>query len=98
MLVNRYQVQAVQAAYAIVYDRALAEDIPQTAFVRVVERVHRFDEERLFAPWLFRIVVNAAIKLGKNRGVMFHWKRKWMNPKPNLRTGSEIQISNQSRW
>src|SRR5215208_7434411 len=61
-LVKRYQIQAVQAAYAIVYDRALAEDIAQTAFVKVVERVHQFDEERSFAPWFFRIVVNDSIK------------------------------------
>ena len=67
ILVNRYQVQAVQAAYAIVYDRALAEDIAQTAFVKVVEKVQQFDEERAFAPWLFRIVVNDAIKLAKKQ-------------------------------
>jgi RNA polymerase sigma-70 factor (ECF subfamily) len=67
MLVNRYQVQAVHAAYAIVYDRALAEDIAQTAFVKVAERVHQFDEERPFAPWFFRIVVNDAIKLAKKQ-------------------------------
>jgi len=67
MLVNRYQVQAVQAAYAIVYDRALAEDIAQSAFVKVAERIHQFDEARPFAPWLFRIVVNDAIKAAKKQ-------------------------------
>lgn len=61
-LVTRYQVQAVHAAYLIVYDRALAEDIAQTAFVKVAEKVHQFDEKRSFAPWFFRIVVNDAIK------------------------------------
>ena len=67
ILVNRYQVQAVQAAYAIVYDRALAEDIAQTAFLRVLERVHQFDEERPFGPWFFRIVVNDAIKAAQKQ-------------------------------
>ena len=66
-LVKRYQVQAVHAAYAIVYDRALAEDIAQTAFVKVLERVHQFDEERPFAPWFFRIVVNDAIKIARKQ-------------------------------
>ncbi|HEY9526115.1 MAG TPA: RNA polymerase sigma factor [Anaerolineales bacterium] len=66
-LVKRYQVQAVHAAYAIVYDRALAEDIAQTAFVKVLERVHQFDEERPFAPWFFRIVVNDAIKAAQKQ-------------------------------
>lgn len=66
-LVKRYQVQAVHAAYAIVYDRALAEDIAQSAFIKVVDRIHQFDEERPFAPWFFRIVVNDAIKLAKKQ-------------------------------
>jgi len=64
-LVNRYQAQAVHAAYLIVYDRALAEDVAQSAFVKVVERIHQFDEERPFAPWFFRIVLNDALKLAK---------------------------------
>jgi RNA polymerase sigma-70 factor, ECF subfamily len=66
-LVKRYQVQAVHAAYAIVYDRGLAEDVAQTAFVKVVERAHQFDDERPFAPWFFRIVVNDAIKAARKQ-------------------------------
>jgi RNA polymerase sigma-70 factor (ECF subfamily) len=66
-LIKRYQVQAVHAAYIIVNDRTLAEDIAQTAFVKVVEKVHQFDEERSFAPWFFRIVVNDAIKAAKKQ-------------------------------
>jgi RNA polymerase sigma-70 factor (ECF subfamily) len=66
-LVNRYQVQAVRAAYLIVYDRELAEEVAQTAFVKVVERIHQFDEERPFAPWFFRIVVNDALKLAQKQ-------------------------------
>jgi RNA polymerase sigma-70 factor (ECF subfamily) len=70
-LVKQYQVQAVQAAYAIVYDRALAEDIAQTAFIKVVERVHQFDQERPFAPWFFRIIMNDSIKAAKKQKTTF---------------------------
>jgi RNA polymerase sigma-70 factor, ECF subfamily len=66
-LVNRYQARAVHAAYLILYDRAVAEDVVQTAFVRVAERIYQFDEARPFAPWFFRIVVNDALKLAKNQ-------------------------------
>lgn len=62
ILVNRYQVQAVRAAYLVLYDGALAEDVAQTAFIKVAERIHQFDEQRPFAPWFFRIVVNDALK------------------------------------
>lgn len=69
-LVNRYQVRAVHAAYLVVYDRPLAEDIAQSAFVKMVERIHQFDEERPFAPWFFRIVLNDSIKAAKRRNQM----------------------------
>ena len=66
-LVNRYQARAVYAAYMIVFDRGLAEDITQTAFVKAAERIHQFDENRSFAPWFFRIVLNDALKLAKKQ-------------------------------
>lgn len=65
ILVNRYQARAVHAAYLILYDRTLAEDVAQSAFVKAAERIHQFDEQRPFAPWFFRIVVNDALKLAK---------------------------------
>ena len=66
-LVKRYQVQAVHAAYAILHDRELAEDIAQTAFIKVLEKIHQYDELRPFSPWFFRIVVNDAIKAAKKQ-------------------------------
>jgi RNA polymerase sigma-70 factor (ECF subfamily) len=66
-LVSRYQVQAVHAAYMIVYDRSLAEDVVQAAFVKVAERIEQFDDGRPFAPWFFRIVVNDALKLAEKQ-------------------------------
>lgn len=62
-LINRYQERAVRSAYLIVQQRTLAEDVAQNAFVKVVEKINLFDENRLFAPWFFRIVVNDAIKM-----------------------------------
>jgi RNA polymerase sigma-70 factor (ECF subfamily) len=65
ILVNRYQVRAVHAAYLIVYDRALADDIVQTAFVKAAEKIDQFDEGHPFAPWFFRIVINDTIKAAR---------------------------------
>jgi len=66
-LVNRYQVRAVHAAYLILYDRPLAEDVVRTAFMKVAERAHQFDENRPFAPWFFRIVANDALKAARKQ-------------------------------
>ena len=62
ILMQQYQVKAVRTAYLITRDRAAAEDIVQTAFVRVYERIHQFNPERPFEPWFLRIVINDAVK------------------------------------
>lgn len=66
-IVSRYQAQAVHAAYLILYDRSLAEDVVQSAFIKVAERIHQFDNQRPFAPWFYRIVVNDALKLAQKQ-------------------------------
>jgi RNA polymerase sigma-70 factor (ECF subfamily) len=67
VIVIRYQAQAVHAAYLILFDRSLAEDIVQTAFIKAAERIHQFDDDRPFAPWFIRIVVNDALKLARKQ-------------------------------
>ena len=66
-LVNKYQVRAMHSAYMILFDRGSAEDIVQAAFIKATERIHQFDEERPFAPWFYRIVMNDALKLAKKQ-------------------------------
>lgn len=61
-LVEKYQVKAIQAAYLILGERNLAEDITQSAFLTAAEKIHQFDSDRSFGPWFYRIVINASIK------------------------------------
>jgi RNA polymerase sigma-70 factor (ECF subfamily) len=62
VLVRAHQVRAMRAAYLIVRDVPLAEDIVQAAFLRAFDNIRQFDETRPFAPWFLRIVVNDAVK------------------------------------
>lgn len=66
-LVKAHQVRAVRAAYLICRDRALAEDVVQSAFVKAYERIGQYDATRPFAPWFTKIVVNDAIKAASRR-------------------------------
>jgi RNA polymerase sigma-70 factor (ECF subfamily) len=66
-LVARYQVKAVQAAYLILHDRSLAEEVAQAGFVRVVEKIDQFQDGRPFTAWFFKIVINDAIKLARQQ-------------------------------
>jgi RNA polymerase sigma-70 factor (ECF subfamily) len=61
-LVKRHQVRAVSAAFLIVRDPRLAEDIVQDAFLRAAEKIEQFDESRPFEPWFLRSVINASTK------------------------------------
>ena len=66
-LVRRYHTRAVRAAYLIVRDRTLAEDVAQGAFVRAYEHIGGFDADRPFGPWFMKIVINGAIKVARGR-------------------------------
>ncbi len=49
-------------------DRDLAEEITQATFVRVVEKLDRYEEEGQFEPWLFRIAMNLLRDEMRRRG------------------------------
>jgi RNA polymerase sigma factor (sigma-70 family) len=66
-LVRKYQDQAIHAAYLVSNDPDISEEIVQEAFVRIYERIHQFDGERPFRPWLIRIVINDSIKASRRR-------------------------------
>lgn len=61
-LVARHQTSAVRVAYAITRDRPLAEDIAQSAFVRVFERADQLRSDDAFRSWFLRSIANDAIK------------------------------------
>lgn len=63
VLVDRYQSKVFTTIYLIVKDQAVAEDLLQDVFVKVVQTIHsdRYSEEGKFQPWLMRIAHNLAI-------------------------------------
>jgi RNA polymerase sigma-70 factor (ECF subfamily) len=61
-LVHVYQLKAVRAAFLIVSDSSLAEDIVQTAFLHMADKIDQYDDHRPFGPWFMRIVVNFALQ------------------------------------
>jgi RNA polymerase sigma-70 factor (ECF subfamily) len=60
-LVERYWDDAHRAAFLLVRDRHVAEDIAQEAMLAAVDAIDRFDRRRRFGPWLHRVVVNRAV-------------------------------------
>jgi len=66
-LMRRHHVRAVRAAYLIVRDRELAEEVAQGAFLRAFEKIRSFDEGRAFGPWFTKLLVNDALKAAYRR-------------------------------
>lgn len=88
-LVDRYQTRALRAAYLVTHDLPLAEDVVSDAFLRVFERAHQYDPARPFGPWLYRIVVNDAIKAVRRRDRTTTLEREGARPTPGGSTGPE---------
>jgi len=68
LLVTRYQQPAYHAAYLVLQDESLAEDVVQETFVKLFKRIRSFDETRPFEPYLLRSVVNAALTVAGKAG------------------------------
>ncbi len=64
-LVVHHQAKAVRTAFLITHDETLAEDVVQDTFVRVYQRIDKFDPSRPFEPYLLRSVVNAALSVAQ---------------------------------
>jgi len=61
IIVRRYQVRAVRAAFLVTQDEPLAEDVVQDVFLRLHRHLRRFDDSRPLEPYLMRSVVNGAL-------------------------------------
>lgn len=68
VLVERHEQAAFRAAWLILRDAGLAEDVAQEAFVRAYRQIGRFRQGAPFRPWLLRIVTNLALNEARARG------------------------------
>jgi RNA polymerase sigma-70 factor (ECF subfamily) len=67
-LVLRKRERVVRTAYQITGDLEDARDVAQWVFIRLWKVLGRFDPGRRFDTWLYRITVNAAIDLLREKG------------------------------
>jgi RNA polymerase sigma-70 factor, ECF subfamily len=68
-LVNRYAAAARRLARTVLQNAEDADDAAQEAFLLAWRHIGRYDPGRPFAPWLMRIVMNAAADLRRKRKV-----------------------------
>lgn len=59
-LIRQYQLPAQQFALLLTGDRNTAEDLTQDSFVQAYRAIRQFRLGSSFAPWLYRIMINAS--------------------------------------
>ena len=59
-LIRQYQLPAQQFALLLTGDRSIAEDLTQDSFVQAYRAIKQFRLGSSFAPWLYRIMINAS--------------------------------------
>jgi len=69
-LVRHYMQDVFLVAYGMVGNREDARDLSQEAFVKAYQARERFDEDRPFYPWLYRILKNHCLNFIK-RGMRY---------------------------
>ena len=60
-LVRRYERPLFSLLYRMVRDRALAEDLAQETFIKVLNGIGSYNPQFKFSSWIFKIANNAAI-------------------------------------
>lgn len=60
-LISRYQHRLFRFLLRLVRDEPAAEDIFQQTWIRVMEKIRRYDSRRSFDTWLFTVARNLAI-------------------------------------
>jgi len=66
-LVGRYEAVLFRVALRLTGEYEDARDATQNAFVKAFEQLHRYDRNRKFFSWIYRIAVNECLNLRRSR-------------------------------
>ena len=77
LLYARYHRKAFYQIYACVRDTALAQDLTQDLFIKLIDRLDRFEGRSTFSTWFFAFVRNGVLDyLRRERRLRRAW-RQW---------------------
>jgi RNA polymerase sigma-70 factor (ECF subfamily) len=103
-LFRRYRGLAYRVAYRLLGNEADALDAVQEGFVKVMTHLHGFQGRSSFKTWLLRVVSNASLDLGRQRGrrEQFHREDAALEaeldtPVSSLDPGRDLERADQRR-
>src|SRR5205809_778558 len=88
-LVRRYERPIFSLLYRMVRDRALAEDLAQETFIKVLNAIGTYNPQYKFSSWIFKIANNAAIDHLRKREI----DTLSLDGSPHARTPDEMSAT-----
>lgn len=88
-LLRRYERPVFSLIFRMVRDRALAEDLSQETFVKVLNALASYRPEYKFSSWIFKIANNAAIDQLRRREL----DTLSLDGSPDARTADEVEAT-----
>jgi len=88
-LLRRYERPVFSLIYRMVRHRALAEDLAQETFIKVLNALETYRPEYKFSSWIFKIANNAAIDQLRRREL----DTLSLDGAPDARTADEIEAT-----
>lgn len=88
-LIHRYERPVFSLIFRMVRDRALAEDLAQDTFVKVLNALESYRPEYKFSSWIFKIANNVAIDQLRRREL----DTLSLDGAPDARTQEEVEAT-----
>ncbi|HXY70414.1 MAG TPA: sigma-70 family RNA polymerase sigma factor [Gemmatimonadales bacterium] len=88
-LLRRYERPVFSLIFRMVRDRALAEDLAQETFLKVLNALGSYRPEYKFSSWIFKIANNAAIDQLRRREL----DTLSLDGSPDARTADEVEAT-----
>jgi RNA polymerase sigma factor (sigma-70 family) len=70
-IIRNYKDMAYSLAMSVLKDEYVAQEVLQTSFIRAFSNLASFKGKSKFSTWLYRIVINEALKVLNKRGNNF---------------------------
>ena len=88
-LLRRYERPVFSLIFRMVRDRALAEDLAQETFIKVLNALEIYRPDYKFSSWIFKIANNAAIDQLRRRDL----DTLSLDGAPDARTADEVEAT-----
>src|SRR5512134_857872 len=94
-LATRYQTSVFNVCYRLLHERGEAEDLAQETFMRAYDRLHTFDLDREFGPWIRRIAANLCLNYLEARKATTPFDEE-RGADDNQRTERQVEVQERS--